>query len=115
LIYKCGGIDKRTIEKFEKVNPPFPFSHSRFGRVCGFAASSKKFLRILSPLRGSRIGGVCEMQIYATRILCTILRLLHNPISQPSARLALQSVISMASVHLHRLFGPSFAFLTAHC
>ena len=20
LIYKCGGIDKRTIEKFEKVN-----------------------------------------------------------------------------------------------
>ena len=23
LIYKCGGIDKRTIEKFEKVRPPY--------------------------------------------------------------------------------------------
>jgi hypothetical protein len=26
LIYKCGGIDSRTIEKFEKVGHPFaPF------------------------------------------------------------------------------------------
>jgi hypothetical protein len=24
LIYKCGGIDKRTIEKFEKVRTSFP-------------------------------------------------------------------------------------------
>jgi len=24
LIYKCGGIDKRTIEKFEKVSFTFP-------------------------------------------------------------------------------------------
>jgi hypothetical protein len=30
LIYKCGGIDKRTIEKFEKVESPHllpSFSH----------------------------------------------------------------------------------------
>lgn len=25
MIYKCGGIDKRTIEKFEKVRLLFPF------------------------------------------------------------------------------------------
>lgn len=25
LIYKCGGIDSRTIEKFEKVRTPFLF------------------------------------------------------------------------------------------
>ena len=26
LIYKCGGIDKRTIEKFEKVKTPMESS-----------------------------------------------------------------------------------------
>ncbi|KAF2634871.1 hypothetical protein P280DRAFT_208809 [Massarina eburnea CBS 473.64] len=30
LIYKCGGIDKRTIEKFEKVGTTFSFSPWHF-------------------------------------------------------------------------------------
>ncbi|KAI6848256.1 hypothetical protein KC350_g2535, partial [Hortaea werneckii] len=34
LIYKCGGIDKRTIEKFEKVG------HS--SRMCWPAAEGEK-------------------------------------------------------------------------
>ena len=27
MIYQCGGIDKRTIEKFEKVSSHSPFTH----------------------------------------------------------------------------------------
>jgi hypothetical protein len=36
LIYKCGGIDKRTIEKFEKVRP----QHLAF-RLCPLAPYRK--------------------------------------------------------------------------
>jgi elongation factor 1-alpha len=34
LIYKCGGIDKRTIEKFEKVRTPFSLATSAAGIRC---------------------------------------------------------------------------------
>jgi hypothetical protein len=42
LIYKCGGIDKRTIEKFEKVSHPLPSPHSHssaffFGKMVAFS------------------------------------------------------------------------------
>jgi len=33
LIYKCGGIDKRTIEKFEKVSVASLASHARLCNV----------------------------------------------------------------------------------
>lgn len=44
LIYKCGGIDKRTIEKFEKEAAevsPEGGSHLRLHREVGFSQGSR--------------------------------------------------------------------------
>ena len=49
LIYKCGGIDKRTIEKFEKeaaeVSPPFfhLLNSSIFNYLC---VDGQRFVQI---------------------------------------------------------------------
>jgi len=40
LIYKCGGIDKRTIEKFEKVCTHSSLSRSAAGIRCRLRVSS---------------------------------------------------------------------------
>ncbi|KAK3114578.1 translation elongation factor EF-1 alpha [Teratosphaeriaceae sp. CCFEE 6253] len=47
LIYKCGGIDKRTIEKFEKV------SH---GDMCSYATGDN----FLSSMVGRGSGGALQ-------------------------------------------------------
>ena len=47
LIYKCGGIDKRTIEKFEKVRI---LKNLRFQKSFLFSFKNKSFLG--SPRNG---------------------------------------------------------------
>ncbi|KAI0130107.1 hypothetical protein BJ170DRAFT_300794 [Xylariales sp. AK1849] len=57
LIYKCGGIDKRTIEKFEKVSS-FHRLHSRSHRILTLPSfspiSSTPPLRQVNPSRGTK-------------------------------------------------------------
>ncbi|KAK4232345.1 hypothetical protein QBC38DRAFT_93692 [Podospora fimiseda] len=48
LIYKCGGIDKRTIEKFEKVSFTTSIIPSRRDRIFVFARTFP-FLAFFDP------------------------------------------------------------------
>ncbi|KKA30517.1 hypothetical protein TD95_002091 [Thielaviopsis punctulata] len=61
LIYQCGGIDKRTIEKFENKSPPYPVQH-----ICFFSAveaaelgkGSFKYAWVLDKLKAERERGI---------------------------------------------------------
>lgn len=59
LIYKCGGIDKRTIEKFEKEAAEVSNRGLAFGRS-GRLCSSEVF--VLLRCSGNRLTLVCSVR-----------------------------------------------------
>ncbi|KAK8917458.1 Elongation factor 1-alpha [Metarhizium anisopliae] len=64
LIYQCGGIDKRTIEKFEKVSQTTPindlllFGDEHYWEAAELGKGSFKYAWVLDKLKAERERGI---------------------------------------------------------